>query len=146
MSQQTMSADDFFLLGTDLVKSAPRLVSAYDDADGVTAAFNKNVLAVVNRELGADFDADTFEHVAVWDARAEWIEMRLQSLQEQRVHVSALGLHVQFGAGEQMRTEISAKFRREGVVGEYAAAGLHMQQWWSDASSDFAVSLASRAG
>ena len=111
----TLGAGDAFLLGTDLVKDPARLVAAYDDAQGVTAEFNKNVLAVLDRELGADFDPDAFEHVAVWDAEHEWIEMRLESTRDQRVHVGALDLEVEFAAGEQMRTEISAKFRRDGV-------------------------------
>ena len=105
---------DFFLLGTDLVKDPATLVAAYDDDSGVTAAFNKNVLAVLNTELGADFDPDEFEHVAVWDAEAEWIEMRLRSLTDQTVHLPAIGLTVRFAAGEEMRTEVSAKFRRPG--------------------------------
>ena len=94
------------------MKSAQRLVAAYDDAAGVTAAFNKNVLAVVNRDLGADFDLDAFDHVAVWDAAREWIEMRLRSRQDQIVRIAALDLDVHFERGEEMRTEISAKFRR----------------------------------
>ena len=109
----TLGEGDAFLLGTDLVKDPARLVAAYDDAQGVTAAFNKNVLAVLDRELGADFKAEAFEHRAVWDAEHEWIEMRLESVDDQRVHVAALDLDVAFEAGEQMRTEISAKFRRE---------------------------------
>ena len=108
---------DAFLLGTDLVKDPGTLVAAYDDDSGVTAAFNKNVLAVLNAELGADFDTDEFEHVALWDPAAEWIEMRLRSLAEQTVHVPAIGLTVDFAAGEEMRTEVSAKFRRGGVAG-----------------------------
>ncbi len=96
------------------------LVAAYDDSAGVTAAFNKNVLPVLNRELGADFDLDTFEHVAHWDPDAEWIEMRLRSTVSQRVAVPGIGLTVTFAAGEQMRTEVSAKFRREGVAAELA--------------------------
>jgi L-histidine N-alpha-methyltransferase len=132
---------DAFLLGTDLVKSAQRLVAAYDDAAGVTAAFNKNLLSVLNRDLGADFDPDEFDHVAVWDAEQEWIEMRLRSRQDQLVRVAALGLSVRFDRGEEMRTEISAKFRRAGVERELAAAGLHLTHWWTDPAGDFALSL-----
>src|SRR5699024_3842208 len=100
----TLGEGDAFLLGTDLVKDPARLVAAYDDAQGVTAAFNKNVLAVLDRELGADFKAEAFVHRAVWDAAHEWIEMRLESTDDQRVHVAALDLDVSFEAGEQLRT------------------------------------------
>src|SRR5215469_13415834 len=132
---------DFFLLGTDLVKDPATLVAAYDDDSGVTAEFNKNVLAVLNAELGADFDPDEFEHVAVWDAEAEWIEMRLRSLTDQTVHVPAIGLTVRFAAGEEMRTEVSAKFRRPGVEAELAAAGLALRSWWTDSAAQFGLSL-----
>ncbi len=124
--RDTLGEGDAFLLGTDLVKEPDRLVTAYDDAQGVTAEFNKNVLAVLNRELGADFKADAFEHHAVWVAEQEWIEMRLESREDQRVQVAALDLEVEFEAGEQLRTEISAKFRREGITEELAAAGLRL--------------------
>jgi L-histidine N-alpha-methyltransferase len=133
--------DDTFLLGTDLVKDPGTLVAAYDDDSGVTAAFNKNVLAVLNAELGADFDLDEFEHVALWDPAAEWIEMRLRSLTGQTVHVPAIGLTVDFAAGEEMRTEVSAKFRCAGVAAELAAAGFAMRSWWTDAAGQFGLSL-----
>ena len=129
------------LLGTDLVKSPDVLVPAYDDAAGVTAEFNKNVLHVINRELKADFDPDAFAHVAIWDADAEWIEMRLRSGCTQRVRVELLGLDVAFEAGEEMRTEVSAKFRREGVTAELAAAGFELADWWTDAVGQFGLSL-----
>lgn len=134
--------DGCFLLGTDLVKSRERLVRAYNDSAGVTAAFNKNVLQVINRELQADFDADAFEHVAIWDPDAEWIEMRLRSTRPQRVAVRELDLAIEFAEGEQMRTEISAKFRRERVAAELASAGLKLRHWWTDDAGDFALSLA----
>ena len=137
----TMGPNDAFLLGTDLVKSVPRLISAYDDAAGITAAFNKNVLSVINRELDADFDPARFEHVAIWDATNEWIEMRLRSRIAQTVHIRAIDLRITFEAGEEVRTEISAKFRRPGVVDELRRAGLTMQRWWTDPAQDFAVSL-----
>jgi L-histidine N-alpha-methyltransferase len=130
-----------FLLGTDLVKDAGRLRAAYDDAQGVTAAFDKNVLAVINRVLGANFDLDAFEHVAVWDPEQEWIEMRLRSLRAQQVRIRDLDLDVAFASGEEMRTEISAKFRRAGVEAELAAAGLRLVRWWTDPAGDFALSL-----
>jgi L-histidine N-alpha-methyltransferase len=132
---------DAFLLGTDLVKDPAVLVAAYDDAAGVTAAFNKNVLAVLNAELGADFDLDAFEHVALWDAGREWIEMRLRATSAQRVRVADLGLTVEFGAGEEMRTEVSAKFREDGARAELAAAGLAMRSWWTDEAGQFGLSL-----
>ena len=132
---------DAFLLGTDLVKDPSVLVAAYDDSAGVTAAFNKNVLAVLNTSLGADFDLDAFEHVALWDAAREWIEMRLRSASPQKVHVPGIGLTVRFGAGEEMRTEVSAKFRRPGVERELAAAGFAMRSWWTDPAQQFGLSL-----
>ena len=133
---------DAFLLGTDLVKDPARLVAAYDDAAGVTAAFNRNVLTVLNRELDADFDPERFEHVARWEPGHEWIEMRLRALEPVRVRVEGLGLQVEFAAGEEMRTEISAKFRREKVEAELATAGLRVTHWWTDPANDFALSLA----
>jgi L-histidine N-alpha-methyltransferase len=132
---------DFFLVGTDLVKDPATLIAAYDDSSGVTAAFNKNVLAVLNAELGADFDPDAFEHVAVWDPAAEWIEMRLRSRHDQTVHLPGIGLTVSFGADEEMRTEVSAKFRRAGVEAELAAAGFTLRSWWTDAAGQFGLSL-----
>ncbi|MEV5438497.1 L-histidine N(alpha)-methyltransferase [Streptomyces sp. NPDC052682] len=136
-----LAPGDALLLGTDLVKDEQVLVRAYDDAAGVTAAFNKNVLAVINRELGADFEPDAFDHVALWDAEHEWIEMRLRSLTAQTVKVPALDLAVDFAAGEEMRTEVSAKFRQEGVRAELFAAGLEPAHWWTDEQGRFALSL-----
>lgn len=136
-----LSPGDALLLGTDLVKDERVLVRAYDDAAGVTAAFNKNVLSVVNRELGADFDPGAFAHVAVWDAANEWIEMRLRSLTTQTVKIPSLDLAVDFAAGEELRTEVSAKFRKERVRTELAAAGLDLSHWWSDREGRFALSL-----
>lgn len=132
---------DAFLLGTDLVKDVDRLVRAYDDAAGVTAAFNRNVLEVVNRELRADFVPGRFEHVARWDAEQEWIEMRLRSTVDHVVEVRDLGLRAVFSAGEDMRTEISAKFRRERIEEELRDAGLELRHWWTDPAGDFALSL-----
>jgi L-histidine N-alpha-methyltransferase len=136
---------DSFLLGTDLVKDTARLVAAYDDAAGVTAAFNRNVLAVLNRELEADFAPECFAHVARWNADEEWIEMRLRAESPHTVHVGELGLAVEFADGEEMRTEISAKFRRERVEAELGAAGLGVAEWWTDPAGDFAVSLSTPA-
>ena len=140
----TMDAGDTLLLGTDFVKDADRLVAAYDDAAGVTARFNRNVLAVVNRELDADFDMDAFEHVARWNADEERIEMWLRASGPQRVRINALDLRVDFAAEEEMLTEVSCKFRPEGVEAELAAAGLRRTHWWTDAAGDFGLSLATK--
>jgi L-histidine N-alpha-methyltransferase len=139
-----LSEGEHLLLGTDLVKDRRRLVAAYDDAAGVTAAFNRNVLAVINRSLDADFDPERFEHVALWNDDEEWIEMRLRSDDAHDVHINDLGLTVSFDDGEELRTEISAKFRREGIETELNAAGFELQRWWTDAAGDFALSLAVR--
>jgi L-histidine Nalpha-methyltransferase len=133
--------EDSFLLGTDLVKDPAVLVAAYDDTAGVTAAFNKNVLAVLNAQLGADFDLDSFDHVAAWNAEGEWIEMRLRSAASQQVRVPGIGLTAHFDEGEEMRTEVSAKFRRSGVERELADAGFAMRSWWTDPAGQFGLSL-----
>jgi L-histidine Nalpha-methyltransferase len=132
---------DSLLLGTDLVKETSRLVAAYDDAAGVTAQFNRNVLAVINRELDADFNVDSFRHLAVWNPVEERMEMSLRSERAQRVHIAALNLTVEFEAGEQVRTEVSCKFRADGVADELAQAGLRLTQWWTDDAGDFGLSL-----
>lgn len=139
-----MAPGDSLLLGTDLVKDVDRLVRAYDDSAGITAAFNRNVLAVVNRELDADFDLDAFEHVSRWNVEEERIEMWLRSIGAQRVRVGALDLDVDFDAAEEMLTEVSCKFRRETVTAELAAAGLTPTQWWTDPDGDFGLSLAAK--
>jgi probable methyltransferase len=140
----TLRPDETMLLGTDLVKDEGRLVRAYDDAQGVTAAFNKNVLSVLNRELGANFDPDDFTHVAVWNPTDEWIEMRLEARRAVVVQIPELDLSVAFADGEQMRTEISSKFRRERVANELDTAGFELVAWWTDPDEDFALSLARR--
>ena len=137
-----MEPGDALLLGTDLVKDPARLVAAYDDPEGVTAEFNRNVLGVVNRALHADFDPARFDHVALWDPQAEWIEMRLATERAQEVRVADLDLVVAFAEAEELRTEISAKFRREPLTDELAEAGLALGRWWSD--GDFALSLSFR--
>ncbi|WP_053702570.1 L-histidine N(alpha)-methyltransferase [Streptomyces sp. WM6368] len=136
-----LSPGDALLMGTDLVKDPAVLVAAYDDARGVTAEFNKNVLAVINRELGADFHTADFTHVAVWNEEQEWIEMRLRARSDLVVKIRALDLVVPFAAGEEILTEVSAKFRQEGVRKELAAAGLELTQWWTDTAGRFALSL-----
>lgn len=133
---------DSLLLGTDLVKDRARLEAAYDDSAGVTARFNKNVLAVLNRELGADFDLDAFDHRAFYDAEREWIDIRLRSRIRQTVPIPALGLEVEFEAGEDLRTEVSCKFTRASLERSYAAAGLQLECFWTDPEQLFALSLA----
>ncbi|OSC40210.1 L-histidine N(alpha)-methyltransferase [Mycobacterium decipiens] len=139
-----MRPGDSLLLGTDLVKDTDRLVRAYDDAAGVTARFNRNVLAVINRELDGDFDVDAYQHVARWNAAEERIEMWLRADRRQRVRVGALDLTVDFAAGEEMLTEVSCKFRPEAVGAELAAAGLRRIGWWTDEAGDFGLSLAAK--
>ena len=141
---ETLQPGDSLLLGTDLVKDTDRLVAAYDDSAGVTAQFNRNVLAVVNRELAADFDLDAFEHVAKWNNDEERIEMWLRANQAQRVRVKALDLTIDFAHGEEMLTEVSSKFRPDGVAAELADAGLRRTHWWTDSACDFGLSLATR--
>jgi L-histidine N-alpha-methyltransferase len=137
-----MRPGDSLLLGTDLVKDTGRLVAAYDDAAGVTAQFNRNVLAVINRELDADFDVDAYRHVARWNADDERMEMWLRAESAQRVRIAALDLTVEFAAGEEILTEVSCKFRADAVADELARAGLRPTRWWTDNAGDFGLSLA----
>jgi L-histidine N-alpha-methyltransferase len=136
---------DHLLMGTDLVKDPEVLEAAYDDAAGVTAEFNRNVLRVLNRELEADFDPDDFDHVALFDPEHEWIEMRLRARREHTTLVRALDLPVRFRAGEELRTEISAKFTPERLEGDLAAAGLELVRWLTDPDELFALTLSRRA-
>ncbi len=140
----TMAPGDALLLGTDLVKDRARLEAAYDDAQGVTATFNRNVLRVLNRELGADFDPDRWRHVARFDEVDEWVEMRLRSIGDQTVRIPALGLTLDFADGDDLRTEISTKFRQSKVRAELDVAGLRPVAWWTDPAGDYALSLAVR--
>ena len=140
-----MNPSDRFLLGTDLVKDPSVIEAAYNDAAGITAEFNRNILHVINRELGADFVPEAFDHIAFFDRRHEWVEMRLRSRRPCSVLVSNLGLRVEFAAGEELRTEISAKFTRARVEADLAAAGLSLERWISDEDGMFALSLARRA-
>lgn len=132
---------EHLLLGADLVKPVEVLVPAYDDAAGVTAAFNLNVLEVLNNRLSADFDRSRFEHHAVWDADREWIEMRLRARSDMTVHLTDPGLVVRLATGEEILTEISAKFRPEPLAGELRAAGFEQAGWWTDDRGWFALSL-----
>jgi len=141
---RALDAGGSFLVGTDLVKDPQRLWAAYNDSKGVTAEFNLNVLAMVNRELNADFDLSSFEHVAFWDDVNEWIDIRLRSLKDQTVFVRDLDLEVSLVEGEEIRTEISAKFRLEGIEAELDAVGLSLVEQWTDADGDFAMTLAAK--
>lgn len=137
-----LGPDDRFLLATDLVKSVDRLVAAYDDAAGVTAEFNRNLLHVLNRELGATFTPDRFVHVAKWNAEQSWIEMRLRARGFMSAIVRALGMRVDFASGEEIRTEISTKFTPDRVRSELAAAGLAVVETWTDPDGDYLLTLA----
>jgi L-histidine N-alpha-methyltransferase len=141
-----LGPDDHLLMGTDLVKDPRVLEAAYDDPQGLTAEFNRNVLRVLNRELNAEFDPDDFDHVALFDAQHEWIEMRLRARREHTAMVRALDLPVHFDAGEEMRTEISAKFTRERLLGDLDAAGLELVCWLTDPEDLFALTLSRPSG
>jgi L-histidine Nalpha-methyltransferase len=141
---RVLRPSDRFLLGTDLVKDPEILEAAYDDPQGITAEFNRNLLHVINRELGADFWPDAFDHIAFFDREHEWIEMRLRARRPQSVKIVGLDLRVEFAAGEELRTEISAKFTRSRVEADFEAAGLALERWYTDPEELFAVSLASR--
>ena len=137
----SMRPGDAFVLGADLVKGVDRLELAYDDPQGVTEAFNKNILTVLNRELGANFDLSKFDHVARWDPENEWVDIGLRSTADQTVNVRQLDLQVKFARNEYMRTEISAKFRPAGLAGELSAAGLGLVEFWTDDRGDYSVTL-----
>jgi L-histidine N-alpha-methyltransferase len=139
-----LRAEDRLLLGTDLVKDPDVIEAAYDDSQGVTAEFNRNVLHVINRELDADFTPDAFDHVAFFDRRHEWVEMRLRAQRPCSVLIADLGLRVEFAAGEELRTEISAKFTRQRVEADFRAAGLEFERWYTDPGHLFALSLGAR--
>jgi L-histidine N-alpha-methyltransferase len=139
-----LGPEDRLLLGTDLVKDPEVIEAAYDDPGGVTAEFNRNVLHVINRELDADFQPEEFDHVAFFDRRHEWIEMRLRARRDCTVLIAGLGLHVEFAAGEELRTEISAKFTRPRIEADFQAAGLELDGWFTDPEGGFALSLARR--
>ena len=138
-----MGSDDFFLLGVDLRKDVAVLEAAYNDAEGVTAEFNRNILRVLNRALGADFDLDAFRHRAIYNAGAHRIEMYLDSTREQHVKIPGIGV-VRFREGEPLRTEISCKYDRESVATLCSAAGLRLTEWKTDANAWFALALAER--
>jgi L-histidine N-alpha-methyltransferase len=139
--REVLEPGEWLLLGTDLVKDPATLVAAYDDSAGVTAEFNKNVLRVINRQLGADFDVDAFSHVAIWDPENEWIEMRLRADRAVSVLIPEVHLEIEFAEGEELHTEISAKFHRHGVEAELDKAGFTSAAWWTDSEARFALSL-----
>ena len=137
----TMDDDDWLLIGTDLEKDVNRLVAAYDDAQGVTAAFNLNVLSVLNNELGANFDLAGFQHVAKWNSDDRRIEMHLRSVRAQRVEIPDLDMTITFDADEEMLTEISSKFTPERIAAELAAADFAIGGSWTDVDGDFLLTL-----
>jgi L-histidine N-alpha-methyltransferase len=139
--RRQLGPDDRLLLGTDLVKDPHVIEAAYDDSQGITAQFNLNILRVCNRELGADFDVDLFEHVAFYHRRHGWIEMRLRAVDHCTVDLKAIDLQVAFAAREEMRTELSVKFTRERLEADLASAGMALDSFHTDPERLFAVSL-----
>ena len=139
-----LAPGDMLLLGVDLVKSPDRILAAYNDPGGVTAAFSRNVLCILNNRLDADFEPEAFDHVPRWDAANEWVDIRLRARTAQTVRIAALDLRVEFAEGEEMHTEISAKFRRDRLEAELAGAGLEVRRWWTDPGDGFGVALAIR--
>jgi L-histidine N-alpha-methyltransferase len=144
--QMAMGVDDHLLLGTDLVKDPERLVAAYDDSAGVTAAFNKNVLSVLNRALGAHFDVDQFDHRAVWNPQSKWIEMRLRSRCHQVVPIDGLEMDISLVEGEEILTEVSSKFDPSQLADEFAGASMELHQAWTDPAGDFQLSMSRPVG
>lgn len=140
-----MTDSSWFLLGFDLVKPVDRLMAAYNDPSGVTAAFTLNVLRVLNRDLAADFDLDGFEHVGMWDPNHTRVDLRLRSLRDQRIELIGAGLEVEFGEGEELRVEVSTKFTFDQLADELGVAGMDVAKYWTDADGDVAVLLARRA-
>ena len=138
----TMSSDDSFLLGTDLVKDRSRLVAAYDDSAGVTAEFNRNVLYVLNQQLGGNFDPEGFRHLAVWNEHEQWIEMRLRAEEAVDVLLADAGIKVHFDKGEDLLTEISAKFTPARVEAELTQAGFVVEEMWGALDGEFLLTLA----
>ena len=139
-----LAPGDMLLLGVDLVKSPDRILAAYNDPGGVTAAFSRNIICILNNRLDADFEPEAFDHVPRWDAANEWVDIRLRARTAQTVRIAALDLRVEFVEGEEMHTEISAKFRRDRLEAELAGAGLEVRRWWTDPGDGFGVALAIR--
>ena len=138
-----LGPSDHLLLGVDLVKDVEVLEAAYNDSQGVTAEFNRNILRAINHRLGANFDPDAFEHVAFFDREASWIEMRLRAAAEQEVRIDGADLDLRLAAGEEIRTEISAKFTERGLRQELGEAGMCLERFFTDTARRFAVALAS---
>ncbi len=136
-----LESGDRLLIGTDLRKDRGQLEAAYNDSAGVTAEFNRNVLHVINSNLAGDLDPARFEHVAVYDDRHSRIEMRLRAIESHTARVDALGMEIDFAQGEEIRTEISCKFTRDGLAREYQSAGLELERWYTDDEALFAISL-----
>jgi L-histidine Nalpha-methyltransferase len=141
-----LGSEDRLLLGTDLVKDPRIIEAAYNDAAGITAEFNRNLLHVLNRELHGDFQPESFEHIAFYDRRNEWVEMRLRATRAMSVYIADLDLRVEFAAGEELRTEISAKFTRGHIEADLDAAGLALERWLTDDEDLFAVTMARPRG
>jgi L-histidine N-alpha-methyltransferase len=141
-----LSPGDAVLVGLDLVKDRARVEAAYDDAQGVTAEFNRNILRVMNARLDADFDPDAFDHVAFYDAERAWIEMRLRARKAVDVHVPGAGTSLSLPAGGEIRTEISCKYTRESLETALGGTGLMLDEWWTDPESLFALALLRRLG
>jgi L-histidine Nalpha-methyltransferase len=141
--REEMGEGDRLVIGTDLVKDRSVLEAAYNDRQGLTAEFNRNVLRVLNESLDADFDVEAFEHVAFFDEANSWIEMRLRANGAQTVRMDGADLELTFADGEEIRTEISAKFTREAVAGELHAAGLELDDFFTDAGGLFGLAFAS---
>jgi L-histidine N-alpha-methyltransferase len=139
-----MAPSDALLLGADLVKDRARLEAAYDDPEGVTAAFNKNALRVINRRFGADFEPSAFSHRALYDAENAWIEMRLVASRPMRVRLPTLDLRLDFAAGAEIRTEVSCKFTRASLAAAAAAGGLAVTSFHTDPEQLFALALLRR--
>ncbi|MBA3301767.1 MAG: L-histidine N(alpha)-methyltransferase [Thermoleophilaceae bacterium] len=138
--REVVGPTDALLVGIDLEKDPATLERAYDDSEGVTAEFNRNVLVVLNRELDADFDPAAFEHVAVWVEEDKRVEMRLRASSKQHVRLPGADIEVDFDEGEEMRTEISCKFTREGIEEELRTAGFTPRAFFTDGL--FALALA----
>lgn len=140
-----MEPSDHLMIGVDLVKDRARLESAYNDSVGITEMFNKNILTVLNREIGSDFDLDLFEHVAFFDPDNAWIEMRLRALSAHSVQLGNLSRELEFDQGEEIRTEISCKFTRDSLTEDLLQSGLSISDWHQDERADFALCTAQRS-
>lgn len=136
---------DTFLLGVDCVKDRARLHAAYNDAAGVTAEFNKNILRVINAHLRSDFDTEAFEHVAFYDTEAAWIEMRLRAIRDMRVSIPGAGIEMQFRRGDEVRTELSCKYTRSSLEAMLVGTGLGLESWYTDPEELFASVLLRRS-